>query len=321
MEAELALLQSGKSVREDRQRRERWRFAVRVTTMVVGLALLIAIVWGLFRGLSRNPTAQNPFSSVNFGRFDDGPDSTNSTANALYHHAMLLMRGDDSQQLSEVYTELTDATRRDPNFAKAYAALFEFRIREHVSGLPPVTHEELRKRTDNLWELAPRMAATHVARSFMEFFDCHYDAAIRECETAIILNPRYEFAHSHLGMMLILSGNPNEAQKQLLTALGIEDSKAVIRGMLGCVDFERRDFENAITQQNLALRFKHDYPAAYYWIGRSFQAMTNYPEAINAFQMSEIFDGANTNECKASFDELLKAYKEPWGAGVLENIT
>jgi tetratricopeptide (TPR) repeat protein len=216
---------------------------------------------------------------------------------------MLLMRG-ESQQLGEVYTKLTNATQLDPNFAKAYAALFEFGVRERVN----TTHEELRQLADKLWELDREMAATHVARSFMEFFDWHYDEAVKECKKAIELNSHYEFAYSHLGMMLTLSGNPNEAQEHLLKALQLEDSKAVIYGMLGCVEFERRNFANAISKNKQALSFKQQYPAAYAWIGRSYQAMTNYLEAINAFQQAEILRGANTNECKALFKELRSAY-------------
>jgi serine/threonine protein kinase/Tfp pilus assembly protein PilF len=307
MRGELALLQSGKSVKRRRALGQRCK---RARNMAVGTAVLAVTTLMVVREFKRArfPRESNP--SIGLGRIDEGPPSTNDLANDLYARAMLLMRADDSEKLGEAYTNFVQTTRLDPNFANAHAALFEMHFRENFSGMPPTTHEGLQELTKKLVELAPTLAATHVAVSCMQFFDWKYAEAKKSCEEAIRVNPHYEFAHTHYGWILILMGDLEEGRKQLWEAANLERSKAVVRNLVGCVYYAKRDYTHAIEQFRRSLISKPYSDYGHGWIGRALRAMGKYQEAIDEFETQDIQDGGDPAKIKASFDELRRAFEE-----------
>ena len=307
MHDELALLHSGKSVKRRRALGQHWKLA---KNMALGTAVLAAATFMLVREFKRARSTGQSNPSIGLGRMDEGPLSTNELANELYARAMLLMRADDSQKLGEVYTNFVEATRLDPNFASAHAALFEMHFRENFSGMPPTTHEGLHELTEKLVQLAPSMAATHVAVSCMQYFDWKYAEAKKSCAEAIRVNPNYEFAHTHYGWILILMGDWKEGRKQLMEADNLERSKAVVRNLVGCAYYAQRDYTNAIEQFRHALRTKPDYAYEHGLIGRALRAMGQYQEAINEFEREDMLDGGEPAKIKESFDELRRAFEE-----------
>ena len=311
MSAEMELLQRGRSVQEERRREARWAFTKRVMGVLAVFAVLATTVFMLVREFKRGRLARESNPSIGLGRIDEGPPSTNELANDLYARAMLLMRADDSQKLGEAYTNFVVATRLDPNFANAHAALFEMHFRENFSGMPPTTHEGLRELTAKLVELAPSMAATHVAVSCMQYFDWKYDDAKKSCEEAIRVNPNYEFAHTHYGVILILMGDLKEGRKQLREAETLERSKAVVRSRVGCGYYAQRDYTHAIEQFRRALISKPDSDDKHWLIGRALRALGQYQEAIDEFERADILGGGgDPARIEGSFDELRRAFEE-----------
>src|SRR5213079_611223 len=134
---------------------------------LTSLTVLAASASILSHELKRSRSGQESNSSIELGRLDEGKISTNAEANVLYHRAMGIMRGDDYQKLGEAYTNFVEATRLDPNFAKAYVALFEMHVRQTFFGMPPGEPDQMRKLGAKLEELAPSSSATHVARACM----------------------------------------------------------------------------------------------------------------------------------------------------------
>jgi serine/threonine protein kinase len=315
MQADLALLERGKSVKHQRQWRARWAIARKVMVVLTTLAALGAGVFVILREFKGSGPARESNRSNQFGSLDEGPPSTNAEANSLYAHSRHILRADDYEKLGEAYTNFVEATRLDPNFAEAYAALFEMHCRENYPGMPPSTPEQLRTLTAKLEKLAPSLAATYVARAHLHYIDWEFDEAKKSCDKAIQLNPNYEFAHTFYGFMLTQLGDWEKGRKQLLEAARLEPSKAVIQHLLGHPYYVRRDYTNAIAQYRNALKFKPSHKAAHDFIGRAYQAMGQYTTAIEEFETVQILDGGDETKTKESFDELRRAFRESGARG------
>ena len=313
MHDDLALLSRGKSVKTRHKRAQRWAIAKKGALSLTLLTVLVASASVMLHEFKRSRSARGFHPSVDLGRLDEGPPSTNSEANVLYHHAMGIMRGDDYWKLGEAYTSFVEATRLDPNFAKPYAALFEMHVRESFVGMPPSTPDQMRKLSAKLMELAPSLSATHVARACVQYMDWQFDEAKKSWEKAVLLNPNNEFAHTSYGFALTRWGDSSNAFKQLSKAVDLEPSKAKAQEILGDPYYLTREYTQARDHYWKGLRFTPNNSYAHYSIGRVLQAMHQYPEAIDQFEQVELIDGADEAKTKESFDQLREAFKKNGG--------
>jgi len=305
-------------VKQRRERAARWAIAKKSAIVLTSLTVLAASASILLREFKRSRSARESNLSIELGRLDEGKVSTNIEANVLYHRAMGIMRGDDYRKLGEAYTNFIEATRLDPNFAKAYAALFEMHVREDFVGMPPSTPDQMRKLSAKLGQLAPSLSATYVARACVQYMDWQFDEAKKSWEKAILLNPNDEFAHTSYGVALSRWGDSSSALKQLSIAVDLEPSKAKVQEILGDPYYLKREYTNAITHYRNGLRFTPYNSYAHYSIGRACQAMHQYLEAIGQFEQVKRIDGADEAKTKESFDQLRDAFKKDGEKGYWE---
>jgi serine/threonine protein kinase len=313
MQDDLSLLLRGKSVKARHTRAQRWAVAKKGAIALTLLTVLVTSTSVLWREFKRSRSGPESNLSMELGRLDEGKVSTNSEANVLYHRAMGVMREDNYQKLGEAYTNFIEATRLDPNFAKAYAALVEMYVRERFVGMPPNQGDRLRKLSAKLEALAPASSATYVARACVQYMDWQFDEAKKSWEKAIVKNPNNEFAHTSYGFALTRWGDSTNALKQLSMADDLEPSKGVIQLILGEVYYLKREYPSAFAQYKKGLRFTPNSFYAHQSIGRVLQAMHRELEAIDEFEKAQLIDGADEDMTKKSFDELRDAFNKNGG--------
>ena len=150
----------------------------------------------------------------------------------------------------EAYTE---ATRLDPNFARAFAKLAHAHLLFldwgwSYEGLPP---ESLFARG---WRAAERAVALDstlgegwLARgSLLRFSDQRSFAGVRQAiQRAVDLEPGNAEAHHELGMVLRLLGDNSAAAEQFRKALEIEPDRPMSLVHLGWIDMARRQYGEA----------------------------------------------------------------------------
>jgi adenylate cyclase len=102
----------------------------------------------------------------------------------------------------------------DPGFVPAVASLSGTHILDYMNGWsdsPSQSLEDARRAARLSLALDDRSPRAHFALGSFNLMSRQYDAAIREIETAISLNPNYAEAHNELGLILHYAGRSEEA--------------------------------------------------------------------------------------------------------------
>ena len=308
---ELRALQGGKSIKRRRAAQWWWVAGRRAAAGLAAVGVIVAAVFILVR---ERPQPQ--FSS-------DGPVSTNSVANALCRRAMDIIRDDIYEKFGEAYTNLLDAVKADPQFARPWIGRLELRARESFPGLAPMGTNELQLITSNLQKLLPHSAPAYCAQSFIEFFNWDFPQAEECAQKAIAADPNYELAHTFYGFMLTHWGKErlDEARKQLAQSESLLSGKATIPRCLGHIAYVERDFHRAITNYAIALALESHHAPAIHNSGRAFQAMGDYTNAVAYFRRErQLFARTEADRLKSDerYNRLLKAYEEGGPKGYWE---
>ncbi len=110
------------------------------------------------------------------------------------------------------------------------------------------------------------------------------DAAIRQFEAAVRLRPGFADAHDNLGVALAAKGQTDEAIGQYLESLRLEPNNAEAHNNLGAALGRKGQIDEAIRQYQEALRLKPDAAEAHANLGVALAAKGQTDEAIRQFQ-------------------------------------
>ena len=298
MAADLALLQRGQSVRRARGHQRLWSQVKKGALGLVLLALIAATIARLARQTQRNEAA------------GDGPPSTNELANALCTKGLLILRGDNYTSIAAAYTNFHRAIQLDPYFARPYVGLFELRPWEEVTGLPLASADEIRSIANKLMELAPKLAMTYCAQSFVAWCELDYVRARDYGLRAIQADRDCALAHAMYGFMLTLWGWPVEARKEIEVARRLAPSKVSFYRVLAHTYYMERDFPKAIAVYREALAWEPHHIRAYDSIAEASLATGDYMTAISNREQIQIILGTHDATAKAWYDGLRQAVTE-----------
>jgi len=308
MRTDLQLLARGKSVRTAQMLRRYAAKSKRAGLILTGVAALGALALLALRKPVSRPAPSR-----------DGRDSTNFEANALCDKAMYILRGDSYAELGNAYSNFQAAIALDPNFARPYAGLVELGLREDVDipGLPSI-YAMMPAYALNLERLAPNMAATHCAKSWVYWYEGNWHErsaakAMREAEEAIKADPEYELAHSWFSWVLQCLGHPELGHAQVEAALKLAPSKSIVYRCMGNNELVARHYRDAIEWYQKAIHWEKHHFCPYWGIGYAYQALGDYAEAINYFEKWEILDwGPELGETgiKSKYEALRQAFAQ-----------
>jgi serine/threonine protein kinase len=296
LQTELTLLRQGKSVRLKRGKKRRLASSRKIAAAlsVVALVALNFAFWKRQFGASSQPV--------------DGPPSTNMEANALCDKALLILRGDNYRDFGTAYTNFHRAIELDHNFARPYAGLLEFRLREdvYVPGLPDKT-EEVRTIARRLQDVAPHFAATYCAQSIVNWADWNFQEALLNVQKAIKTNPKYELDHAWYSWMLVCLGRPDRSRDELEIAQGLAPSKTIIYRALGNAELGARHYTNAINWYKIAINWEPNHYIPYRCIGECYIAMGDYTNALPYSKEYELLAGGDEASVSSGYSMLRHA--------------
>jgi TolB-like protein/Tfp pilus assembly protein PilF len=133
-------------------------------------------------------------------------------------------------------------------------------------------------------ELAPELAEPHAVLAYSHmYYDYDFPAAEAEFKRALAADPNSVIARQAYSIYLAAMLRPDEARAQIEKALELDPLSAVVATWVGFELYYERKYDEAIrTLQEVVAANPQSY--ARFWLGRSYQALRRYEEAVPLFE-------------------------------------
>ena len=182
----------------------------------------------------------------------------------------------------------TEATKIDPNYARAYAGLADcYTILENWGYMPPAeTGPKRDMYVARALELDNSLAEAHVAKAtILTSKEWNFPEAEKEFKRAIELDPNYATAHHFYGNGLLgPQGRHEEAIAELKEAKRLDPLSLMISINLGDRLLEAGMIEEAEKQYRSGLEGAPNFPYAHFSLGTALLKQSRFEEAISEFQ-------------------------------------
>ena len=203
-------------------------------------------------------------------------------------------RSPDDTTLGLTYFQ--QAVELDPGYSLAHVGIADTWIsRGWYSALAPKeTFPKAKQAVLKALEFGDLLAEPHASRAFIyQLFDHDWEAANREYERAIELNPRYPTAHHWYGGYLSAMGRHEEALKEAETARELDPLNLIINTWVGLRYYLAGRYDMAIEEYENALELGPDFEPAHWHLGWAFEQTGRYEEAIAEAQTAIDLSGGN----------------------------
>ena len=151
--------------------------------------------------------------------------------NELYLRGIYSYEQRTTESLKHSEEAFTEATKRDPNYAPAYAGLSNtYNLMREYSEMPDAeAYTKARTAAERALQLDPKLPQAHASLGFIDFFwSMDPPAAEREFKLALELDPSQALAHHWYGSMLTHQGRFVEALDQLNRAQRLQPTSDAI---------------------------------------------------------------------------------------------
>jgi DNA-binding winged helix-turn-helix (wHTH) protein/lipoprotein NlpI len=182
------------------------------------------------------------------------------------------------------------AVELDPGFAAAYSGLADcYATLGSLSHLAPAdAFPTAREYATRALALDPSLAEAHASLGFVQFyFDWEWSAAEAEFQHAIARNPTYPATYQWYGTYLMAAARPADALAEMHRARQRDPLSLPINTDIGFCHYYAGQYEEAAKQLQFVLELNGDFPPAHLWLGRTYQEIGRYDDAIAAFQLVE----------------------------------
>jgi len=179
------------------------------------------------------------------------------------------LRRDTPDDYAKAIPYLEEATKRDPNYGRAFAALAMAYISSYdahwTDSLGISEKESLDKATQNLKDAQMHPTAlSHQVAAIILWINLKPEKALTELKEAIALDPGDAFSFAHMGAVLTSTERPAEAVSYIRTAMRLDPHyPPMFDYFLGSAQFAMRNFEDAAASFATATRLNPDYEYAY----------------------------------------------------------
>ena len=197
------------------------------------------------------------------------PATTDLEAYTLYLKGRQLWNRRSVADLLRSVDLLEEALARDPNYALAHAGLADshallgfYCIRRPVEAFGAAKRSALRAR-----EIEPALAEARPALAYVAMYhDWDWDAAEREFQDALRLNPSYATAHQWYGNFQSILGRVDGALASFHRGVALDPLGAIRHAALGWGYYFARQYESALDQCRRAIEIDPELPVAHHWL-------------------------------------------------------
>jgi TolB-like protein/DNA-binding winged helix-turn-helix (wHTH) protein/Tfp pilus assembly protein PilF len=192
--------------------------------------------------------------------------------------------------LLEAIQHFEKAIGIDPGFAAAYAALADCHTALGYLNArsPEDTFPSARLAAQKALELDNSLAEPHASLAYYYlYYDRNWEAAEKEFQKAIELNPNYALAHDWYGVYLTARGRWDEALKEMERARELDPLSLPISTDVGFSLYYAGKYDAAIASLRMTLEKDPGFPLAHLWLGRAYEEKGMFPEAVAEFKQTQ----------------------------------
>ena len=181
----------------------------------------------------------------------------------------------------------------DPTYALAFSGLADSYGILGNNGFEPgrEVYPKAKVAASRAVELDGSSAEAHTSLGMLLFeYDRNPEAALREYETAIRLNPNYATAHHWYAVILAKMGRAEQAIREIEQARRLDPLSPRINANVALVLYFARQYDRAIVEARKALELEPNNVAAHNYLGLIYVQKVMPREAIAEFQMASSLD-------------------------------
>jgi tetratricopeptide (TPR) repeat protein len=216
------------------------------------------------------------------------PPRVGATSFAAYE---LVLRGRAYRQQAteqaawQCIAAFDEAIRIEPDFAPAHAGLADcYRLLGGPgweAGPPAELLEQARHAADRALALDPRLADAYAVRGLVvASLDWDLEAAERDIERAIAINPSYARAHQYLSSVLTIRGRFDEAVAAAQRARDLDPLSATEATTLGIRLFYAGRYDEALNQLQATAGRHGTFPVVHWGLGVTYRELGRHADAI-----------------------------------------
>ncbi len=177
---------------------------------------------------------------------------------------------------------LQEAVARDPNYALAHLGMAYYYM-NITDGWMPANESLPRSRdaAETALRLDPSLAEAHTWLGVVHWwYDRDYEAARREFQTALAMQPNLPSAREFYGSFLLATGHIEEGLAESRRAVALDPLSSEANTWLGVNLYLARRYEEAIEVLRTTIARNTDLPYARLWLGKAYARAGRFPEAI-----------------------------------------
>jgi TolB-like protein/DNA-binding winged helix-turn-helix (wHTH) protein/Flp pilus assembly protein TadD len=211
----------------------------------------------------------------------------NYEAYDLYLRGLYFLNKRTVQGLTQSGDYFLEATRRDPNDARAYAGLAAaYALTSGYSAIPPrELMEKARAAAEHALELDEGLAEAHTARAWIaQTYEWNWPLAEKEYQRAIQLNPNYATAHHWYGEFLALQGRFEQSFQEIDRAQQLDPLSLIISSDKAVFLYFSRNYDRATEEFSNVLEMDPSFPRAQ-MVVYTYVQTGQYDEALARLQV------------------------------------
>jgi TolB-like protein/Tfp pilus assembly protein PilF len=189
----------------------------------------------------------------------------------------------NKRSLEKAIACFEEAVARDPQHAPSFAGLADsLALLAHLGSSPEMA-DRARTAARRALELDPELADAHASLGFVRFFfDWDWAGAEQELVRALELSPNHAGAHHWYWSLLVATGRPEEAARQIRLASRLDPLAPIIVANLGVDHYFAGDPRRAIGQLEKSLELEPEFPWAHLSLWRAHEQLKDYDAAVQS---------------------------------------
>lgn len=190
----------------------------------------------------------------------------------------------------------SQATKKDPNYALAWAGLADsYNLLSYYSlSSPEDSFPKAKAAAQKALVLDDTLAEAHASLGLaMMAYDRDTAGAERAYQRALALNPNYPTAHQWYAEFLTAQGRFDEALREITRARELDPLSLITNSVEGFVLYYARRYDVAATQLQKQLEFDPDFWPTRWFLSWAYSAQGQYQEALAELERARVLSGNN----------------------------